>query len=193
MPRRRVELVAGEYYHVYNRGVDRQSIFFERSNYLFFLRGLRTRAAGRAIVIAYCLMPNHFHLLVRPLDGGFADVMQAFGTSYCKAINKSRDRVGPLFQGRFQAIHIDREEYLTHLSRYIHLNPVAAGMIRGPEEWEFSSYRDYIGLRNGTLPEKRPVMVSFTSAESYRRFVESAVGSEKKETRLLREAGFLAR
>jgi hypothetical protein len=78
--------------------------------------------------------------------------MQRFGVSYAKAINQRYDRVGSLFHGPFQAIHVDQEEYLVHLSRYIHLNPVAAGLVKRPEQWEFSSYLEYLGQRQGTLP-----------------------------------------
>ena len=145
MPRRTVPLVVGEYYHVYNRGNNRQPIFFERENYLFFLRRLRERLlvvqdpavepdSGSPEVrqvctlVAYCLMPNHYHLLVSPTDDGFSRNMQRFSISYTKAINKRHDRVGALFQGHYQALHVDRAEYLLHLSRYIHLNPVEGGL-----------------------------------------------------------------
>ena len=173
MPTRRESLVAGNFYHVFNRGVERRRIFFGRENALFFLRRLREKTSGRATVIAYCLMPNHFHLLVRPADGEFAAVMQAFGTSYSKAINRRRGRVGPLFRGRFRAVRVDREEGLWHLSHYIHRNPVAARLVGRPADWEMSSYRDYVGLRNGTLPDPTAVLAAFESRSAYRKFVEA--------------------
>ena len=99
--------------------------------------------------------------------------MQPFGVSYSKAINKQQKRVGPLYQGPFKAKHVDQEGYLLHLSRYIHLNPVEAGLVKSPEQWAYSSYRDYIGLRKGTLAKPEIVLSQFTSPDEYRGFVES--------------------
>ena len=86
---------------------------------------------------------------------------------------RQQGRVGSLFQGPFQAVWVDRDEYLLHLSRYIHVNPVTAGLVARPEEWVFSSYRDYIGLREGTLPVPGVVLSQFSSCQAYRAFVES--------------------
>ncbi len=154
MPRRTVPLVAGHYYHLYNRGNNRAPIFLEQANYAFFLRQLRTYVVPRdAHVIAYALMPNHYHLLIQAQTDDLSHAMQLFGISYTKAINKRFGRVGAVFQGAFRAKEVDRDEYLLHLSRYIHLNPVRAGLVRQPQEWAFSSYCDYVGVRNGTLPQ----------------------------------------
>jgi len=189
MPRRSIPLVAGEYYHIYNRGNNRQNIFFERENYLFFLRRLRKYLIGETqpqtsevsetsevwpwtTIVAYCLMPNHFHLLVCPHDDELSRRMQRFSISYTKSMNKRYDRVGALFQGQFQAVHVDRNEYLLHLSRYFHLNPVEAGLVKRPEDWEFSSYRDYVGLRKGTLPAPDIILSQFATPKAYREFVE---------------------
>ena len=106
--------------------------------------------------------------------------MQRFSISYTKAINKRYRRAGSLFQGPFQAVHVDQDAYLMHLSRYIHLNPVQAGLVQRPEDWEYSSYRDYIGLRQGTLPQPDIVLAQFPSVAAYREFVESYVESDKK-------------
>ena len=157
MPRREVPLVAGQYYHVYNRGNNRGPIFFERENYAFFISRFRHHVADQhARVLAYVLMPNHYHFLLQPIDEGLSYAMQRFSISYTKAINERFDRVGCLFQGAFQAKLVDEEGYLLHLTRYLHLNPVRARLCMRPEEWEFSSYRDYVGLRAGTLPDLAP-------------------------------------
>jgi putative transposase len=192
MPQRSIPLVAGEYYHIYNRGNNRQDIFFERENYLFFLRRVHKYLVGNTqtsevsetsevwtTIIAYCLMPNHFHLLVYPHDDELSRCMQRFSISYTKAMNKRYDRVGSLFQGQFQAVLVDRNEYLLHLSRYFHLNPVEAGLVKQPEDWEFSSYRDYIGLRQGTLPMPDIILSQFSTPKAYREFVESYKPSDR--------------
>lgn len=97
--------------------------------------------------------------------------MQAFTLSYTKAMNRRYRRCGSLFQGRFQAIHVDSEGYVLSLSRYIHLNPVKAGLVQRPEEWEFSSYLEYVDLRQGTLPNLEKVRRQIGSAAEYRAFV----------------------
>jgi REP element-mobilizing transposase RayT len=173
MPRRQVILQAGNYYHVYNRGNNRQLIFFERENYIYFLRQLRNHLITHGVdIIAYCLMPNHYHLLVYLKTNRFSNLMQSFTLSYTKAIAKRYQRVGSLFQGRFEAIHVDTEEYLLHLTRYIHLNPVSAKIVQKAEDWEFSSYQEYIDLRQGSLPKIDGVRSQFHSADAYRYFLE---------------------
>jgi putative transposase len=181
MPKRSIELRSGHYYHLYNRGNNRQPIFFDRENYLYFLRQIGEYLINDAIdVVAYCLMPNHYHLLVCLKTDNLAKYIQPFTLSYTKAINKCYGRVGSLFQGRFQAIEVERDEYLLHLSRYIHLNPVRAKLVRIPEEWEFSSYQEYIGCRSGKLPKPNIVLSQFSSADAYRLFVESYQESDRE-------------
>jgi putative transposase len=175
MPYRKITFQAGESYHLYNRGVNRQPIFFCPENWGYMLKLFRRYFRPDLIdIIAYCLMPNHYHLLVRlAVDDFSKQVMQPWGVSYTKAVNKQQGRVGPVFQGPFQAVHVSRDEHLMHLSRYIHLNPVAAGLVAAPEAWTFSSYRDYIGLRQGTLPRPDDVLSLFPSRQAYREFVET--------------------
>jgi REP element-mobilizing transposase RayT len=122
MPQRRIPLQIGNFYHIYNRGNNHQAIFFERENYLYFLRLVRQHLTSNGVdVVAYCLMPNHYHFLVYLRDETLSDAMKSLSLSYTKAINQRFNRVGVLFQGRFQTIHIDRTDYLVNLSRYIHL------------------------------------------------------------------------
>lgn len=99
--------------------------------------------------------------------------MQRFSISYTKAMNKRYSRTGALLQGQYQAVHVDRNEYLLHLSRYVHLNPVAAGLVARPEDWEFSSYRDYVSLHRGTLPNPAIVLSQFSAPAACQEFVES--------------------
>ena len=181
MPRRETQLAVGEHYHVYNRGNNRQPVCFERDNYLFLLRQWRKYVTPACQVIAYCLMPTHYHFLVHIITDGFSHGMQLLGISYTKAINKQRNRVGALFQGAFRAQYIERDEYLLHVSRYIHLNPVLIGLVQRPEDWEFSSYRDYLGLRRGSLPVSDVVLGQFATADAYRAFVESYAPADRQD------------
>ncbi len=130
MPPREVTFVQDHYYHIYNRGVARQSIFRETDNYLFFLRRLKKCAHDLNVsVIAYCLLPNHYHLLVR--QDGFEPaglLPQRCCNSYAKAFNKRYGRTGALFEDRYQAIEVDSEAYLLQVCRYIHANPVRHGL-----------------------------------------------------------------
>ncbi|WP_347239115.1 transposase [Sphaerospermopsis sp. FACHB-1094] len=122
--------------HIYNRGNNRQNIFLERKNYIYFLRLLKEHLTNNAVdIIAYCLMPNHYHLLVYLRDDILSDTMKSLSLAYTKAINKRFNRSGILFQGRFQSINVSQTEYLFHLCRYIHLNPVKAGIVDQPGEW----------------------------------------------------------
>lgn len=184
---RKVALCVGHYYHVYNRGVNRQPICFSEENRVFFIKRLRYYCRPELVdVVAYCLMPTHYHLLVYLKTDVFSKrVMQPFGVSYTKAINCQQNRVGPLFQGPFKAKLVDQEAYLIHLTRYIHLNPVSAGLVRSPDEWSYSSYRDYIGQRQGTFPYPDVVLAEFASREGYQEFVESGEDVSRSVEHLL--------
>jgi len=173
MPYRKVQFAQGQYYHIYNRGVGQEPIFQEAENYRFLLRRVKKYASALDIaVIAYCLMPNHYHFLLRQ-DGQepVGRLPQRVFNSYTKAFNKRYDRTGTLFEGPFRAIHVDRDSYLVHLCRYIHANPVKHGLVPDLEQWPYSNYPEWIGLRNGTLVDPDFVHEHFPVAESYRRFV----------------------
>jgi REP element-mobilizing transposase RayT len=173
MPRRDLTFQPGQYYHLYNRGNDRRLIFFEQENYLYFLRLVRRHLLEQTLdVLAYCLMPNHYHLLVQCKTHEVSGAMMRLSVAYTKAMNRRYNRVGSLFQGQFQAIAVDSDEYLSHLTRYIHLNPVKARLAARPEDWEFSSYREYAGLRSGTLPKLEVVRRQLGSEAAYQTFLK---------------------
>lgn len=179
---RKIPIHPGEIHHIYNRGVNFGDVFFTRANYHFLLRRLRAFCPpGKGEIIAYCLMPNHYHLLVRAQIEDFGrKVMQRLGVSYTKAINNQEGRVGPLFQGPFQNRLVTTDEDLVHLSRYIHLNPVTAGFVDCPDQWEYSSYLEYIGRRGGTLPRPEAVLCHFPSPEAYAQFVNEPLRPEAR-------------
>jgi REP element-mobilizing transposase RayT len=168
MPNRRTAFLAGEFYHLYNRGVDRAAVFFGDDNYRYFMRLLIEKAELHAVgIVTFCLMPSHFHFLVRPtFDATVGRFINSLRGSYVQGLNAARHRVGPLFQGRYKSVHVDRNEYLAHLARYIHLNPAAANLVARPQDWPYSNYRSIPmdGVLVGGL---------FRDAASYRSFVEA--------------------
>ncbi|BDA68384.1 hypothetical protein CAL7716_025500 [Calothrix sp. PCC 7716] len=179
MPIRKTQFKSGNYYHIYNRGNNRQKIFFQNQNYSYFQRLIKKHLIDNQVeIIAYCLMPNHYHLLIHLNNDNLSELMQAFALSYTKAINNRFNRVGSLFQGPFQSIHVDTDEYLLHLSRYIHLNPVGANLVKKPQDWIYSSYLDYIIPKKDSFVKKDKILEYFdleylAPEDSYRSFVES--------------------
>jgi REP element-mobilizing transposase RayT len=188
MPRRFETFNPGEYYHICNRGNNRQAIFFEAENYNFFLFRIKRYLIPVLDIIAYCLMPTHYHLLVRVKSQNFhqtsevfktSDVssmvsyaMQKLGISYTKAINKRFDRVGALFQGPFQAIWVAKTAYLYGLCAYIHANPVKDGLVAHPEDWPYSNYLEWIGMRGGTLVDRQFIQEMFPDRNEYTAYVK---------------------
>jgi REP element-mobilizing transposase RayT len=137
------------YYHVINRGNNQEKIFKNDRDKEKFLQYLEKAAERFSIIFhSYCLMDNHYHLLVQTPEANLSNAMQWINVSYATYFNRKRDRHGHLFQGRFKAILIDADEYLKHLSRYIHLNPVRAKMVSSPAEYLWSSYGAFIGQQD---------------------------------------------
>jgi REP element-mobilizing transposase RayT len=147
MPQEKTEIIPGYFYHIYNRAVEGYSLFNEGRNYDFFIAKVKKYLLPEADILAYCLMPNHYHLIVKIIDESFPRSMQKLALSYVVAYNKCYSRTGHLFQGRYQKIHIKQLKYLLDLSRYIHVNPRTAKIVVDAEDWEYSSYREYIGER----------------------------------------------
>lgn len=173
MPRREVKFVQHGYYHIYNRGAGHHNLFLEEDNYLYVLRRTKKHIAEFDLtVIAYCLMPNHYHFLIRQ-DGETPTgelPKRVFG-GYSRAVNKRYGWSGTLFEGRFKAKAVTADSYLRQLCRYIHANPVKDGMVRQLEDWPYSNYLEWVGLRDGTLVDRRFVRETFGDAASYKAFV----------------------
>jgi len=173
MPTKRPEYLPGHYYHFYNRGAHRISIFREDDNYLFVLRKVKEYCRSLALTpIAYCLMPNHYHFLIRQDGENWAGLLpQRVFNSYSKAYNKRYEHSGTLFEGNYRVILVENEVHLLHLCRYIHANPVKHGLVADLAEWPYSNYLEWIGERDGTLVDRDFVREHFASPQSYREFV----------------------
>ncbi len=190
----------GYIYHIYNQGNNRQRIFFKRDNYLFFLKKIKTHITPYTAILAWCLMPNHFHLMVlvneveidESVIGGatssrtpntppnMISLNKSIGillSSYTRAINKQEKTTGTLFRQKTKAecincpegispsfivsggvtqinVELPEQQYPQICFNYIHQNPVKAGLVKNPEEWEYSSAPVYAGLRDGNLVNK---------------------------------------
>jgi putative transposase len=181
MPYRNVEFTQGQYYHIYNRGAGRSKIFFVEENYKYLTRLVeRNFKKYGIIIIAYCFMPNHYHFLLRLENELFlSKFINVLFSAYVQALNRQQNRTGTLFEGRFKHILVDEWKYLIHLCRYIHLNPVKAGLVSAPEEWEYSNYKEWIGARNGILKDEGFIKDYFESREKYSEFVND-VEDEKQ-------------
>ncbi|HEX5808963.1 MAG TPA: transposase [Anaerolineales bacterium] len=164
---------AGKYYHVYNRGVNRQPIFASEENYHFLLRRVKQFLPLYPIrIIAYVLMPNHYHFLVGVDEAdSLSPFFQRLFNSYSQAFNRQQNRSGTLFEGRAKSILVDESRYVYALVRYIHLNPVIARLAESPQDWEFSNYLEWIDVRRNGIFDEQFRGSLFSSAEEYKRFV----------------------
>jgi REP element-mobilizing transposase RayT len=180
--------IEGGLYHIISRGNYRQRIFSSRDDYLTFLLLLeRQKAKLPFYLYAYCLMPNHFHLLIERRDDSISRVMQRLLTAYSQYYHRKHQKSGHLLQGRYKAILCQTDRYLAELVRYIHLNPVRAKMARYPEDFEHSSHRAYLGLDPESLVDAEPVLRHFGASKKMARerftfFVRAAmkVGHQKE-------------
>lgn len=137
----------GALYHITARGNERKNIFRQSDDYDLFLKTL-AKVIGETgwICHAYCLMPNHYHLLIETPEPNLSKGMRQLNGVYTQRFNREHKRCGHLFQGRYKAIMVEKEAYLLELCRYIVLNPVRAKIVEKPEDWAFSSYRETIGI-----------------------------------------------
>jgi REP element-mobilizing transposase RayT len=163
------------YFHVYNRGVNHTSIFFHTYHYQNFLK--RIQKASNQLqsveVTAFCLMLNHFHFILHQLQAnGLSQFIEKVCNGYVKSVNLELDRTGHLFEGKYKLKLIDDNSYLLHLSHYIHLNPVRAGLVSRAEDWHYSSCREYYGIVLEKLVHNELVMAQFDNEKEYREFVE---------------------
>lgn len=206
MAMRKVEFAIGEFYHIYNRGNSKQKIFHDKSDYerfvnLLFLANSKNsfnffnllkdghiydfdRGGTFVDIGAYCLMPNHFHILITPKEeGSISKFMQKFTTAYAMYHNQKHERTGSLFEGKFKSQHIDNDRHLKYLFSYIHLNPIKLIEPKWKElgvknkkraldflqNYKFSSYQDYKGnyREQSAIINKKPFPNYFPTAKDF--------------------------
>jgi len=162
----------GSVYHIYNRGCNKNNIFNNPENYRYLIRRiLRSYKKYNISIIAFCLMPNHYHFLIRQdSEISISLWLRSLFIGYTLAINKQQNRTGTLFSGRAKAKLIDDEKYLQYLTFYIHQNPVKAGLVKKMEDWEFSNYLECIGVRDDYPNDKKIIENYFGSSSMYRNF-----------------------
>lgn len=170
MSKRNVEFTTGAYYHLYNRGADRRKIFYEEADYLNVIRRMKSYAEKYDFsIIAYCLMPNHYHWLVRQNGDVEARLLaQRVFNGYSKWFNTKYERTGTLFEGRFKAKLVGDEAYLSDLCRYIHANPLRDSVVFDLSLWPYSNYHEWMGVRSGTLIDLDFVNARFPDRTAYR-------------------------
>lgn len=173
MAKRYVKFLKGRCYHIYNRGCNKDRIFFEEENYLYLLKKVKVYSSKLNITVAaYCLMPNHFHFLLRQdSNQPVNEFVKLLFNSYTKAVNKKISRKGTLFEGPFKAIFIEHDDYIKELCKYIYRNPLDSDLVQNLEDWKYSNYLEWIGKRNGSLFNKEFMDKYFISAGHYKNFV----------------------
>lgn len=194
MPSRIFPFSNGYYYHVYNRGSEKRPIFESRRDYQRFLKTLiyyqiegpkpkfshfsllspfKLDPSKKIVeIVAYCLMPNHFHILLKQTkEHGITEFMSKFSNSYTKYYNVKYNRVGPLLQGEFKSVIIEGNEQLIHVSRYIHLNPLISGLIKDLIQYDWSSYPEYLDNSSTKISSPQDVLVFFKNPLEYQQFL----------------------
>lgn len=209
----RASFATGSIYHVYNRGVAKQILFHNEHDYRHFLETLafyletkpqqrfsktsiddRRKILGQeptrplVEILAYCLMPNHFHLILKQLvDKGVSRYMQQCQNSYSRAYNTKYRRIGTAFQGVFSAVTVENDEQFLHLTRYIHLNPYVGRLAEHPEDYPWSSYQSYLTRHQTRLCHPGLALSIVGSPELYQSFVEDYV-SYARDIGLIKKA-----
>jgi REP element-mobilizing transposase RayT len=178
---------AGAFYHVTSRGNERKEVYRsqrDREKFISYLESATERY--RAVIHAYCLMNNHYHLLLETPSGNLSQIMHHINSAYTTYFNAKHARSGHLFQGRYKAIVVDADEYAIEVSRYIHLNPVRNGLTKYPEGYEWSSCKYYLFKREVPKWLKRSFILSYfgrgsrIAMKKYRNFVHSVLEKDCK-------------
>lgn len=217
MDARKIKFASNEIYHVFNRGVEKRITFtntfdyrralsilnyyrysnniisysrfikIEKSLKRLYLSAILEKQDYNVDILAYCLMPNHFHLLIKQKkENGITNFVSKFTNSYTKYFNKKYMRVGPLFQGTFKAVHIDDTNQLLHVARYIHLNPVASFLIDGSklERYLWSSYQEYLNLSVREICIKEEIINNFKNNSDFIKFTIDQIAYSQELERI---------
>lgn len=180
---------SGKYYHVYNRGAHGQNIFVTEEHYWYCLALLKKYSIKYLVSIhAFCLMPNHYHLLLQQRENGsIRSFIQTTFNAYSQGYNKVMHHSGTMFQGRAKGIEVESDLYAVRLCRYIHRNPVAANLVVTAGDWEYSDYRVWSGEEDGTLTDTGLRDGYFSDASRYRTWFNEMEDERELEKYLFEE------
>jgi putative transposase len=167
-------------YHIISRGDDRKRIFTVPRDYSKFMDYvMKAKERYQFSLCAYCLMPNHFHLLMETLLPNISKIMHYIKGSYTTYYNIRHQRVGHLFQGRFKSVVVDKDAYFLELTRYIHLNPVHAGIVQHPRQYRWSSYQGYVGTKDEYIDTHEIQQYVAMTQRQYQRFVLDGIKQQE--------------
>jgi REP element-mobilizing transposase RayT len=174
---------SGAFYHVTARGNEKKRIYFSDADYDKF-KYYVGKARGKYAFLLHCyvLMINHYHLVIETPEANLNSIMHYINSSYTNYVNRKMKRSGHLLQGRYKSILIDHDSYLLELSRYVHLNPVRAGMVQKPEDYPYSSYGNFIGKRKDEIVNRDFILLMVSrlrkkAMHAYKNFVDNSVGA----------------
>lgn len=169
----------GVAYHVYNRSINKELLYRSEENYRYFMQKFNQYLDSKVDVLAYCLMPTHFHFFIRTVEES-AVIEKAFKNlfiAYAKAFNVTYGRTGSIFQAKYKKDPIADDFHFTNVIAYIHLNPVKAGLCKKQDDWKFSSYNAILGHAN-TKVKRDEVIEWFGSKKNFIDFHESYTGNK---------------
>lgn len=191
MPRGARFVFKNAFYHVFNRGINKQEIFRSEADYVFFLKKLNDlKYKYDHSVYALCLMPNHFHLSIQTRKVTISKIMSSLTTSYSMYFNRIYRHFGPVFQNRFKSILVENDSYFIKLSQYIYLNPVKAGLVEDPMLYKFSTIREAVGKEPLNFLDQdivRLIGETKKSQEEYRKFIYDGISEDLSDVEQLFE------
>lgn len=193
MPRGPRFVFENAFYHVFNRGINKQPIFHHEADYQFFLKKiLELKKKFDHSIYALCLMPNHFHISIQTHKIPISKIMASLGTSYSMYFNRNNKHFGPVFQNRFQSILVEDNPQFIKLSQYIYLNPVKDGLTNDPLLYPFSSVREALGKEPLKILDEdivRLIGETLVSQKEYEKFIYDGISSDFSEIEQLFEKG----
>ncbi len=191
MPRGPRFVFQNAFYHVFNRGINKQPIFLSETDYHFFLDKLHNlKKKYDHSIYAFCLMPNHFHISIQTRKASISKIMASLSTSYSMYFNRTYNHFGPIFQNRFKSILVENDSYFIQLSQYIYLNPVQAKLAEDPASYPFSSIKEALGKKPLYFLDQdivRLIGETKGSQKEYEKFIYSGIDQDTTEIEKLFE------